>query len=94
EDALYYSDCAKKVVEERESFEQFLLNLGWNVIPSKTNFVFAQHPSLNGEVVYQKIKQEGILVRHFNTPGIENFVRISIGTKEQMDKLKQAIKLI
>ena len=94
EDALYYSDCAKKVVEERESFEQFLLNLGWNVIPSKTNFVFVQHPSLNGEVVYQKIKQEGILVRHFNTPGIENFVRISIGTKEQMDKLKQAIKLI
>lgn len=94
EDALYYSDCAKKVVEERESFEQFLLNLGWNVIPSKTNFVFVQHPSLNGEVVYQKIKQEGILVRHFNTPGIENFVRISIGTKEQMDKLKQTIKLI
>ena len=55
--------------------------------------MIVQHPSLNGEVVYQKIKQEGILVRHFNTPGIENFVRISIGTKEQMDKLDKVLNM-
>ena len=78
EDINYYVECSKKIVEQRESMYEFLIQRGWNVIPSKTNFIFAEHPNLNGETVYQKIKSDGILVRHFNTPGIENFVRISI----------------
>lgn len=92
EDINYYVECSKKIVEQRESMYEFLIQRGWNVIPSKTNFIFAEHPNLNGETVYQKIKSDGILVRHFNTPGIENFVRISIGTKAQMDKLKLSIE--
>ena len=92
EDINYYVKCSKKIVEQRELLYEFLIQRGWNVIPSKTNFIFAEHPSQNGETVYKKIKSDGILVRHFNTPGIENFVRISIGTKEQMDKLKLSIE--
>ena len=90
----YYCQCAKKVVEEREVFQKFLSEKGWEYIPSRTNFVLARNPKVNGEKVYQEIKKEGILVRHFSTKGIEDYVRITIGTKEQMDALKKAIEKI
>ena len=88
----YYCECAKKVAEERESFQNFLKENGWFYVPSKTNFVLVRHPSVNGEEVYRRIKDDGILVRHFSTKGIEDYVRITIGTKEQMDALKSIMK--
>ncbi|MEE1212219.1 MAG: histidinol-phosphate transaminase [Treponema sp.] len=88
----YYCKCAKKVAEERESFQEFLKENGWEYIPSKTNFVLVRNPSVGGEEVYRRIKEEGILVRHFSTKGIEDYVRITIGTKEQMDSLKSILK--
>lgn len=90
----YYCECAKKVAEERETFQNFLSEKGWEYIPSKTNFVLVRNPKVSGEQVYQKIKKEGILVRHFSTKGIEDYVRITIGTKEQMDALKKAMEAI
>ena len=86
-----YAECARKVACERDDFIRFLSENGWNVIPSQTNFVFAQKPGMGGEEVYQRIKQEGILVRHFSTKGIEDYVRITIGTKKQMNELKRVI---
>lgn len=94
ENAWYYAECAKKVVSERESFQKFLEENGWFYIPSKTNFVLVKNPSVSGKEVYTKIKENGILVRHFDTNGISDYVRITIGTKEQMDKLKEIIKKI
>lgn len=94
QDLPYYCECAKKVVQERESFENFLKEIGWEYIPSKTNFVLAKNPNVSGKKVYDEIKKQGILVRHFDTKGIENYVRITIGTKEQMNALKNAIKNI
>lgn len=90
----YYCECAKKVADEREKFQNFLSEKGWEYIPSKTNFVLVRNPKVSGEQVYQKIKKEGILVRHFSTKGIEDYVRITIGTKEQMDALKKAMEAI
>lgn len=90
----YYCECAKKVAEERETFQNFLSEKGWEYIPSKTNFVLVRNPNVSGEQVYQKIKKEGILVRHFSTKGIEDYVRITIGTKEQMDALKKVMEAI
>ena len=90
----YYCECAKKVADERETFQNFLSEKGWEYIPSKTNFVLVRNPKVSGEQVYQKIKKEGILVRHFSTKGIEDYVRITIGTKEQMDALKKAMEAI
>ena len=58
---------------------------------SQTNFLFAKHPDMQGDQLYQKVKQQGLLIRHFATPGIEDFVRITIGTAEQMEELKKAI---
>lgn len=90
----YYCGCSKKVVAEREKFQDFLKENGWDFIPSKTNFVLAKKPGVSGEKVYEEIKRQGILVRHFSTKGIEDYVRITIGTEEQMNALKTAMKMI
>lgn len=89
-DIAYYVDCTKKVVEEREKFYNFLKDNGFYVLESQTNFLFARKDGIKGDDLYKKIKEKGLLIRHFNTPGIEDFVRITIGTKEQMEELKKA----
>ena len=93
-DVAYYVETSKKVVEERDKFYDFLNEKGFYVIKSQTNFLFAKHPSISGEELYKMIKNEGLLIRHFATPGIENFVRISIGSKEQMQALKEAFEKV
>lgn len=90
----YYADCAKKVCASRDSFQDFLTASGFSVVPSSTNFIFARHPKISGERLYKSVKNEGILIRHFNTPGIEQFVRISVGTPQQMSLLKDALEKI
>ena len=61
--------------------------LGFNVLPSQANFVFASHETVSAESLYNELKKEGILVRYFNKPGIDNYLRITIGTDEQMERL-------
>lgn len=90
----YYAECAKKVADERDSFYNFLKEKGFYVLKSQTNFLFAKKDGIAGSELYKKVKEEGILIRHFNTAGIEDFVRITIGTREQMEKLKNAIEKI
>ncbi len=90
----YYAECAKKVADQRDSFYNFLNGKGFYVLKSQTNFLFAKKDGIAGSELYKKVKEEGILIRHFNTPGIEDFVRITIGTKEQMEKLKSIIEKI
>ena len=92
QNAWYYAECAKKVVEQRESFTKFLQEKNWFVIPSQTNFVLVKAPNISGLELYQKIKANGILVRHFATKGIEDYVRITIGTKQEMNELKKIIQ--
>lgn len=88
----YYSECSRLVVSERESLISFLKERNWFVIPSSTNFIFACKKDRDGHDIYEQVKKNGILIRHFSTPGIENFVRITIGTKEQNDMLKKALE--
>ncbi|QTQ13518.1 aminotransferase class I/II-fold pyridoxal phosphate-dependent enzyme [Treponema parvum] len=88
----YYVNCAKAVVKEREKFTLFLQNHGWKVLPSQTNFVFAKKSGVSGQEAYRKIKEDGILVRIFSTPGIEDFLRISIGTPAQMLALQRSME--
>ncbi len=94
ENAWYYAENAKKVSAERDSFTAFLRERGWFVIDSKTNFVFTKKDGLSGESIYQAVKKEGILIRHFSTPGIDDFVRITIGTHEQMASLKKILEVL
>lgn len=93
-DVKYYVETSKKVAQVREDFYQFLKEKGFYVIPSQTNFLFAKHPSISGDELYKKIKEQGLLIRHFATSGIEDFVRITIGTKNQMEELKKAFSVV
>ena len=78
-------------MNERNLLTEFLRSKNWFVIESKTNFVFAKKAGISGTSIYEAVKKSRILIRHFDTPGIEDFVRITIGTKEQMDKLKKVL---
>lgn len=87
EDESYYEKIQKKVIETREKTTDRLRTRGWYVLPSSANFIFASAPGIDGHTLYSDLKQRGILVRHFNHSGIKEFVRITIGTEEQMDSL-------
>ncbi|AEE16110.1 histidinol-phosphate transaminase [Treponema brennaborense] len=89
--AAYYADCARKIADERDAFASFLRENGWFVLPSQTNFVLARKDSVSGKRAYEQIKRNGILVRRFDTPGVESFLRITIGTPAQMRALRTAI---
>lgn len=93
-DVAYYAETSRKVAQVRDDFYNFLCDKGFYVLKSQTNFLFAKHPSISGDELYQKVKAQGLLIRHFNTPGIEDFVRITIGTPEQMSELRKAIEEI
>lgn len=89
-DVAYYVETSKKVADVRDDFYNFLKENGFYVIKSETNFLFAKHPEISGDELYKRIKAEGLLIRHFATKGIEEFVRITIGTAAQMEELKKA----
>ena len=91
-DVAYYVETSRKVAETRDDFYNFLRDKGFYVLKSQTNFLFARHPSIQGDELYQKVKAQGLLIRHFATKGIEDFVRITIGTPEQMSELKKAFE--
>ncbi len=93
-DNAYYKANCKKIAETREYTDTQLKKLGFSVLPSKANFVFARHKKLAGELIYRELKSRGVLVRHFDNEKIKDYNRITIGTKEQMDVLLCKLKEI
>lgn len=90
----YYMNNCKTIINNREWTVNELEKLGFEVLKSKTNFVFARCEKIDGERLYLELKNRGILVRHFKKPEICQYNRITIGTIEQMQKLIEAIALI
>lgn len=91
-DVEYFEETRNKIINTRERVTKELIEAGFNVIDSKTNFVFISHPERQAEEVFNKLKEEGVLVRYFNSPRINNYLRVSIGTDEEMDIFLQKIK--
>ncbi len=91
-DREYYRSLCATIAKTRDGFASALRASGWEVLPSMTNFVFTRKKGLEGRAVYEALKANGILVRHFNIPGITDFVRISIGTPEDMLRLAGIMK--
>ncbi len=87
EDNDYYMNNCKKIIETREDFTKQMRALGFEVIKSKCNFVFAKHNELDGSAYYEELKRRGVLVRHFSDPKISDYNRITIGTPEMMEVL-------
>ncbi|MBP1758863.1 MAG: histidinol-phosphate transaminase [Firmicutes bacterium] len=90
----YFRDICRKIIETREDTVRALVELGFRVLPSKTNFLFITREGLNGKDFYLALKERGILVRHFARPRIENFVRVTVGTPEEMEAFLAAAKEI
>ncbi len=94
EDDGYYLENCKRIIENREYTTASLEALGFRVIPSKANFVFAESDKIDGETLYLKLKENGILVRHFGTEKIKNFNRITIGSREEMQTFIKTVRRI
>lgn len=95
-DDEYFKECVSKIINTREKVTESLSELGFNVIPSKANFIFAGHPTYPAGELFVKLREKGVLVRYFNKDKINNYLRISIGSEEEMkffiEKVKEIIR--
>ena len=94
EDDDYFKACCEKIIENREWTTAQLRGMGWKVIDSTTNFVFAKHLSIPGCEIYRKLRENGVLVRHFDSERLTDYNRITIGSAEQMQIFIDTIKKI
>jgi histidinol-phosphate aminotransferase len=90
-DEAYFQDARQKVIATREQTIGKMKAMGFSVIPSAANFIFMNHPTLPASTIYQQLREKGILVRYFNKPRIDNHLRVSIGSDEEMTCFLQAI---
>ncbi len=93
-DQDYLQECCRKICQTRDWFSATLVELGYDVIPSQGNFVFASPADKNGKRVYDALYENKILVRYFSDPLLAHGLRISIGTREEMEKTVAVIKQI
>ena len=91
-DDKYFRDCLEKVINTREKFTKEMRELGFTVYPSHSNFVFATKDDVNAKDLFETLREENIFIRYFNLPRINNHLRITIGTDEQMEILLEHIK--
>ena len=94
EDEDWFQDSREGVIRERERVGEGLQKLGFEVLPSRANFVFVRHPELGGAGLADGLREKGVIVRHFDKPRISEFLRITIGTAQQNDALLEAIKAL
>ncbi len=94
EDREYFENNCQAIMATRSLTTEALQSLGFTVLPSKANFVFAKHPGIPGKTLYLALKERGVLVRHFDTPLLTDYNRITIGTDEQMQTLVNTIQSI
>lgn len=94
EDQDYFQEQCEKVIASREKLVDNLTELGFNVLPSKANFIFATHSLHDAAQLAEKLREQGIIVRYFNKPRINQFLRITIGTDEQNQRLVDTLKML
>lgn len=94
EDDAYTRRNCEAIIENRGYTTKALEEMGFEVLPSCANFIFARTPKMDGGALYRGLKERGVLVRHFDKPELCRFNRITIGTRAQMDAFLDAVKLI
>ncbi|WP_372972285.1 histidinol-phosphate transaminase [Marinobacter sp.] len=92
EDEAWFNETRQRVMDERERVTTAMKPMGFEVLPSSANFIFARHGTLSGAELALRLRERGIIVRHFDKPRIDNFLRITIGTVDQNDELLQALE--
>ena len=91
-DEEYFQKITAKVVDTRERVKKELAELGFIFTDSKTNFIFAKHERVSGQEIFDALREKEIYVRHWNKPRIKDYLRISIGTDEEMDTMLEFLK--
>jgi len=94
EDSEYIKENAQKIINTREYTKKELKKLGFNMTDSFSNFIFVKHPDYDANVLFQQLRDNKILVRHFSKDRIDQYLRITIGTQQQMETLVKKLKKI
>mgnify|MGYP000989931356 CR=1 FL=1 len=93
-DEDYFKATVEKVKATRDRTAEKMREMGFNVLDSETNFLFAQHEKLSAKEIFTYLRENGIFVRYFNKPRIDNFLRITIGTDEEMELMLEKLSEI
>lgn len=91
-DESYFRQTTKKIIALREKTSEELRRLGFKVIPSCANFIFISHQRCPAGELFQQLRGKGVLVRYFNLPRIDNYLRVTIGSDEEMSSFLKAVK--
>ena len=94
EDEAWFQASRARVIEGRNRLTDGLVRLGFDVLPSSANFVFARHPAHEGAALAAALRQQAVIVRHFASPRISDYLRITVGTDPQIDRLLSALSSI
>ena len=94
EDREYFENTTAKIIKTREASKKKLSELGFSYTDSKANFIFATHPKYDMTDLFKKLRERNIYVRHWDTPLIKDYLRITVGTDEEMNRMFDAIKEI
>ena len=94
EDDTYFCNNCKAIMDNREWTREALQKLNFSVLDSASNFLFAKHSVVSGGELYRKLKEKGVLVRHFAKPRLSEYIRITVGSKEQMEVFLEKVKEI
>lgn len=91
EDTRWFEDSCRKVIENREFLRAALQDLGFTVLPSAANFLFVKHRAQPGRQLFERLRELGVIVRRWDKPRIEDYLRISVGTREQCESLLETL---
>ncbi len=92
EDESWFQDCCKQVMDNREHLNRGLQAMGFTVLPSAANFVLAHHPRSDAGQLFRDLREQGIVVRYFDKPRISQYLRISVGTRQECDLLLEGMR--
>ena len=93
-DDKYFKDTVAKVIKTREWFKTEVEKIGFKVLPSATNFIFMSHDKISAKEIFDKARANKIFVRYFNKPRIDNYLRVTIGTRKDMETFLELLKNI
>ena len=94
EDDVYFRNNCRTIIENREWTRSALQEMNFTVLDSASNFLFAKHNTVSGGELYRNLKEKGVLVRHFAKPRLSDYIRITVGSKEQMVVFLEKVKEI
>ena len=91
-DEEYFQNTLDKIIATRERVKKELKELGFTMPDSKSNFLFISHPRVSAKELFTALREQNIYVRYFDKPRIDNMLRVTIGTDEEMDQLIKFLK--